>query len=95
MRFIDADHGREIIETSVGDFLLVKIMKTLLEKIPTADVAPVVHGHWILGVRPNVQMPMCDICHKQATSKYNFCPNCGAKMDRDIVKYEERNGDKQ
>lgn len=53
-----------------------------LSSIPTADVAPVVHGKWITCD----WMYECDICHCQINkglfkANINFCPNCGAKMD--------------
>lgn len=51
------------------------------------DVAPVVHGKWVNGEEN------CPICGKSkfegldadiwADWKPNFCPNCGAKMDRE------------
>ena len=50
-----------------------------------ADVAPVVHGRWIeqekytFGV-----MYDCSICDNRILDNgypWNYCPNCGAKMD--------------
>ena len=55
-----------------------------LENIPSADVAPVVHGRW------NAD-ETCSLCGEKSTegldaTKWdywlpNYCPNCGAKMD--------------
>lgn len=46
-----------------------------------ADVAPVKHGQW---KRYSTTMMECSLCGKHtARHKYNFCPNCGAKMDGD------------
>ena len=66
----------------------------LLDEVDAADVAPVVHGKWIMrgGKR------YCSVCEKRAavtrdsedfwyTVGTDFCPNCGAKMDG------ERKGD--
>lgn len=55
-------------------------------KIQAADVAPVVHGEWIVcGDGDNVPW-MCSHCGRTTASKYKiaygkYCPNCGAKMD--------------
>ena len=56
-----------------------------IEWLQVADVAPVVHGRWEM--RRNSWY--CVNCNKGykitygliATSAYNYCPNCGAKMD--------------
>lgn len=52
---------------------------------PAADVAPVVHGWWNADEN-------CSVCGENSTegldaTKWdywlpNYCPNCGAKMDR-------------
>ena len=59
----------------------------MLEKLPAADVAPVVHGRWeFLGPNRLVKECMCGTCSVcKVRSKYivntMLCPNCGAKMD--------------
>ena len=59
-----------------------------IEALPAADVAPVVHGRWILEREPNGK-PYCFHC-SVCDSDYHcigivvasdYCPNCGAKMD--------------
>lgn len=46
-----------------------------------ADVAPVVHGRWI-DAREYCGDYMCSNCEAlYGTNKFNYCPNCGAKMD--------------
>lgn len=63
----------------------------MLEKLPAADVAPVVHGWW---VRPHWKNSNyccdCSECGEEAMHRdyqwdkngvYPICPNCGAKMD--------------
>lgn len=50
---------------------------------PVADVAPVVHGLWV----EHLDEMECSVCKRQwnycdnDTNTFNFCPNCGAKMD--------------
>ena len=59
--------------------------ETAIFKIPAADVAPVRHGRWIekekytFGV-----MYDCSICDNRILDNghsWNYCPNCGARMD--------------
>lgn len=60
-----------------------------LLSIPAADVAPVRHGRWV-----SVQHKLarvCSVCNRDEPYKfafadidadlYDYCPNCGAKMD--------------
>lgn len=52
-----------------------------VKELPTADVAPVVHGRWI---RSDFIGFSCSICQKMiVSSATDFCPYCGAKMDLD------------
>lgn len=60
-------------------------MEDIMSDIPTADVAPVVHGRWIYGEDIDIQ---CSVCGADALTegdyrqvKSRYCPNCGAKMD--------------
>ena len=56
----------------------------LIEKAPTVDAVPVVHGQW------NAD-ETCSLCGEKSTegldaTKWDYwlptyCPNCGAKMD--------------
>ena len=59
-----------------------------IAEIPAADVAPVVHGHW---VEKELFIPWCDddvdiiyecsCCRTESGGTSPYCPNCGAKMD--------------
>ena len=49
---------------------------------PTVDAVEVVHGRW------EEPYPLYLVCSECGTAyvkyeKYNYCPNCGAKMDGD------------
>lgn len=52
-----------------------------------ADVAPVVHGEWLLRHEGYGHYWECSVCHTNpciyVTEHTKFCPNCGAKMDMD------------
>lgn len=57
----------------------------LLDEIPAADVAPVVHGQWIED-HDYLKCPECGVMVKWDFTffdigNWNYCPNCGAKMD--------------
>lgn len=45
------------------------------------DAVPVVHGEWIEKVGRAKCSVCCDECWADSALEYNFCPNCGAKMD--------------
>ena len=61
-------------------------VKTLISRQKAADVAPVRHGRWECG-------KSCPVCGENrfkgldadiwADWEPPYCPNCGAKMDRD------------
>lgn len=52
-----------------------------------ADVAPVVHGQWLLRHEGYGHYWECSVCRKNpciyVTKDTNYCPNCGARMDAD------------
>ena len=56
----------------------------LIDEIPAADVAPVVHGEWEIVVGSNGKEYMvCTCCRvsQDLTGVFSYCPNCGSKMD--------------
>lgn len=60
------------------------IVKSAIENAPTADVVEVVHGFWAT-LRSGCDC-VCSMCGRywiDVADKYdfNYCPNCGAKMD--------------
>ena len=54
-----------------------------IEKAPTIDVAPMVHGRWIYGITLNHEWRKCSEClvSQDIFGCFTYCPNCGAKMD--------------
>lgn len=57
-----------------------------IKAIPTADVAPVVHGRWIHDgrrIQSGIDWCHCSECGKSDNfcARTNYCPNCGARMD--------------
>lgn len=56
-----------------------------LENIPNADVAPVVHGRWVTHYRSGTTVAegyVSTCCDMWNNRKSDYCPNCGAKMNR-------------
>ena len=60
-------------------------LKCFVEGIPAADVVPVRHGRWIEKEKYNFGiMYDCSLCEDRILDNghhWNYCPNCGAKMD--------------
>ena len=52
-----------------------------INSVPAADVAPVVHGRWIMHDDEFGLTCECSACHIETMGNGNYCPNCGAKMD--------------
>ena len=52
-----------------------------INAVPSADVAPMVHGKWEKYKIPNIVC--CSVCDYGTgyNEESNYCPNCGAKMD--------------
>lgn len=64
----------------------------LLDNLPIADVEPVRHGHWKVvndGYGDKAYICECSECkdtvwvYTNADRKWNYCPNCGARMDEE------------
>ena len=68
-----------------------------VDKIPSADVAPVRHGRWvneqmIVGGFAETWACDCSVCgrtQREPLWKPNYCPNCGAKMEKMDLKEEQ------
>ena len=58
----------------------------VIKAIPSADVVEVRHGRWRDIGKAACQCSECDHLHlgnnaEETTKLYNYCPNCGARMD--------------
>ena len=67
----------------VSESEVINDFEKVIDAVPTADVAPVKHGHWIY----ENFYTHCSVCGKMAIyDKYgqevesDYCPRCGAKM---------------
>ena len=66
---------REYERDSTAPLDYVKI----IEGVPSADVQPVRHGHWIY-TPTNLLGYVCSECGN-GMCRFNYCPHCGALMD--------------
>ena len=69
----------ERVDRNYGDVSPESVIR-VIESIPAVDAAPVRHGRWedrgSLSCR-------CSCCGCKSNAEYNYCPNCGAKMDKE------------
>ena len=80
----------EFYKTILADVLSV------INEVEAVEAEPVRHGKWWrypleqLGFPEHVyMMRQCSECKKVFDQKWNYCPNCGAKMDNVKEKDEE------
>lgn len=64
-----------------------KLVRSIIQRAPAADVAPVVHGRWLCGDYYDIGdvCSECDLDSQMTHPSYRYCPNCGAKMDLDAL----------
>lgn len=78
--------GRDCNSNSTAMVNAYKDVLSRLESIPTADVQEVRYGEW----RPDdYEYNHCSECgYEHDTREYvtPYCPNCGAKMDKEWIK---------
>ena len=87
MRLINAD-ALETHEIYEGEWKMV-VYADDIDDAPTIEAEPVRHGEWIFS--PDHAEGACTMCNFKIYGRpynntylivpYNYCPNCGAKMD--------------
>ena len=62
-----------------------KLVRSIIQRAPAADVAPVLHGLWLYGDYYDIGdvCSECDWDSQMTHPSYRYCPNCGAKMDKE------------
>ena len=93
-KYVDIDAVKEAVRGAECDAnwdgrrFDAEFIENALDFIPAADVAPVVHGHFIHdGPRfaGGVDWWHCSNCGKLAAGVeifFNYCPYCGARMNK-------------
>ena len=86
IRRSDALKGVELFQCGWAE--IEAIQTDYIERLPAADVAPVVHEKWLLDRWPRLPHRECSRCKimiprtKEVPDQYwQYCPNCGARMD--------------
>lgn len=77
--------SRETLLSAVAGYDWEAGLKTVLKRIPAADVRPVKRGEWIRTSHRNCMGYKCSICgaiYNKRKSRLNYYPNCGAEMRR-------------
>ena len=66
----------------------MEIAESYIKNAPTVDAVEVVHGEWVqIGYDKAMDRITCSCCKEywniadNDTESFNYCPNCGAKMD--------------
>lgn len=85
-RYIDADLILPEMESKLDMqelYLPTHFQKFIVDEIPTSDVAPARHGHWI--INSDGYYPQCSECMSEPRGREmtKYCGECGAKMDGD------------
>ena len=89
VKYVKIDMERLIEKSKYNDNYQLVIPLHLIADLPTANVAPVVHGRWIERQAPHAMggiSAKCSACSKNVQylgNPLNYCPHCGAKMDGD------------
>ena len=84
MRLINADYLRSTYSITHAHFDSIESIRQWIDKVPTVDAEPVRHGRWIDksgGIEG--AWNHCSVCGERAIDLYDYCPNCGAKMDEE------------
>lgn len=86
MDLIERTSVLEIVRRTSGDYATAF---SEIGRLPAVDTTPVRHGQfnrkeYIYGTRFT-----CSVCGCKCTRPYNYCPNCGAKMDGGEVDAKE------
>lgn len=87
--YIDREALKEAFWDACNNCLSEDDVADLIDRMPAADVAPVVHGRWVnvllhreKPIRMDALCTLCSNCKKES-DRTAFCPHCGAKMDKD------------
>ena len=92
-KLIDADAFKKDNERLLHcdfPYLSETTLEELIDEAPTIDAEPVRHGKWIKAdsqqyFRKHYPAFTCSECgqRKDSQKKWNYCPNCGARMDKE------------
>ena len=99
-RYIDANLAKAQFTGNFQDSYSPAEVKVLIDEVPTADVASVIHAHWIhtgeyltnsdgKRLKKLSDLYVCHRCHRVEAVPELYC-NCGAKMDENMKEEAEQ-----
>lgn len=82
MKYATTDSEIGVFPIKIGFNAIIEV----INNAPTIDAEPVRHGKWI-GYAGTIGNE-CSVCGKwidvlQGTAEMNYCPHCGARMDKE------------
>ena len=95
MRLTDADEVYKVLTKFYHHRTKIQhtALKEALDRVPTIDAVPVKHGKDIYYKAKGHCEFKCSVCGAEAHvveggeldgGYFNYCPNCGAKMDEEV-----------
>lgn len=86
MRVVDADKLVDMLyDNEFAVLCPLDEVSGVVDACPTVDAVPVVHGRWVTHYRSGTTVAegyVSTCCDMWNNRKSDYCPNCGAKMDR-------------
>ena len=81
--YVDREAIKSAIRKRVNNSLIISWLISIVNTIPAAEVAPVVHGRWNFDAftAKHGNPYRCSCCKEEYADMFNYCPNCGARMD--------------
>ena len=88
MRLIDADALISSLKKDWPQTSKITWAEIVAKCAPTIEAEPVKHGKWKYYNYSDINNPYvgwyeCTACKQHEHIKHKFCPNCGAKMDKE------------
>ena len=87
MRLIDADELLTAFPVDDEPMVTKSCIKMTIQHMPTIETK---QGKWICElINPLNAILCCSACGYATGTKYNYCPNCGAKMKEINNEYDK------
>lgn len=79
--YIKREQALKLLESAQAWNWSMDTLHGEIQALPAEDVAPVVHGEWILDAKNHCHCSRCLYGRNIETQiGWNYCPACGAKM---------------
>ena len=81
LKYIKSEQCKTCSDIGLCGNCAVLVAVRLLEKVPAADVAPVVRGKWGDNGIAGSMLVKCSVCGFDCgANSFSYCPNCGARI---------------